>query len=131
MRREPIIAPDVYKPRAVHALKIGDWVYTTGIVGYTPEPDHKLAPDFESQCRQLFRNLERVLAAAGANLQHIVRNDNYLAKPEYMNKFFEIRSEFTKDPPGKPAQRVGFLGVVTFPNPNLLVEVEVIALIDS
>ncbi len=122
---QKIIAPDVYKPRACHALRIGDWVYTTGIVGW--RPDGSLPSDFEGQCRQLWENMLKVLAAAGAGPEHICIVQNYMAKPEFIPKFFDIRAEYVKDPPGEPPHRVGFMGVCELTTPDLLCEVLVSA----
>ena len=124
MPAQGIIAPNAYKPRAVHAVKVGDFVYTTGVYG--AKPDGTLADDFESQCDQTWKNITNILAAAGAKPEQIFNVTQFVAKREDFPKFFEIRAKYLNDPTDSPPTRGGYLGVADLGR-RLLIECMVIA----
>ena len=56
-------APAAIGPYA-QAVKVGDWLYTSGRIPLTPEGE-LAGDDIESQTKQVFKNLKAVLEAAG------------------------------------------------------------------
>ena len=124
MSRFYVVAPDIYKPRAYHAVKIDNWVYTTGLIGMTMEG--QLPQDFDSQCHQLWDNILSVLKAAGAELEHIVNSVTYHTDPNNLNMGTKIRSKYVQGciPP------IGVLTVVkALASPDLLLEIQLTAMI--
>ena len=80
MTRETINATNA--PAAVgpyvHAVKVGDTVYTSGQLGLIPETG-ELAVGVEAQAEQALKNLEAVLVAAGMTLKNVVKTTVFLA----------------------------------------------------
>lgn len=60
------------------AVSIGGLLYTSGQVGLDPATG-ELASGFEAQARQVFANLEAVLAAAGCGFADVVKATVFLA----------------------------------------------------
>jgi enamine deaminase RidA (YjgF/YER057c/UK114 family) len=89
--------------------------------------------DIEVQTRNTFENISRVLRDAGAQWSDVVKLNTYYVfdgKPEelkdYWEKMTRVRMEFLADPgPAGTAVRVAGLAY-----PDLLIEVEAIAVID-
>ncbi len=63
------------------ASRVGPLVMTGGIHGLDPETG-KLPDDLAEQARLMFWNLERIMKAAGAGLDRIVRMTVYVKVPE-------------------------------------------------
>ena len=70
-------------PRAIgpysQAVESDGWLFTSGQVGLDPATGELVAGGFEAQTRQVFANLEAVLAAGGCSLQDVVKATVYLA----------------------------------------------------
>ena len=78
--------------------------------------------DFESQFRQAFRNLDRVLRTQGSSLDGVMRLNTYLSDQSQYEAFKRIRGEFLSAPyPASTAVVVGFVF------PGMLCEIEAIA----
>ena len=58
-----------------------------GHTGQVDDTGKTLAGDFDAQCRQTFRNIERTLAEAGAKLADIVTMTVFLIDARYTTKF--------------------------------------------
>ncbi|HSL81671.1 MAG TPA: RidA family protein [Thermoanaerobaculia bacterium] len=61
------------------AVSAGGFVFTSGQVALDPETGELVTGGFEAQARQVLRNLERVLEAAGCAFQDVVKATIYLA----------------------------------------------------
>jgi len=53
-------------------------VYVSGQVGFKPATTEVVSDDLGDQCRQTFKNIDEILAAAGTSKDHIVRCGVYL-----------------------------------------------------
>jgi 2-iminobutanoate/2-iminopropanoate deaminase len=60
------------------AVSFDGWLYTSGQVGLDPATGELVAGGFEAQARQVFLNLQAVLASAGCDFTHIVNITIYL-----------------------------------------------------
>lgn len=105
------------------------WVF---IAGQEPEDvDGNLvgAGDLAAQARQVFANLGRALAAAGARPEQVAKITIYVVghRPEYLPVIEEGRVVLFGD--HKPADTL--LGVETLSQPGYLIEVDAVAVIDS
>jgi reactive intermediate/imine deaminase len=82
--------------------------------------------DPEAQVRQVFRNLECALAAAGATMDHIVKLTVFLTDMADLGVFRKVRGEYIRAdrPPASSLVRVS--GLV---NPEWRIEVEALAAI--
>jgi len=84
--------------------------------------------DFDAQVRQVFENLERALAGAGAGLSDVMKFTTYLVRAEDLAAFRRVRQELFARlyPEGRyPANTL--LVVDRLVLPEFLVEIEAIA----
>ncbi len=93
----------------VHAVKVGDTVYTSGQLGLIPETG-ELAEGVEAQAEQALKNLEAVLIAAGMSLGNVVKTTVFLAD---INDFAVINKiyakYFTGETPARSCVQAGAL----------------------
>lgn len=85
--------------------------------------------DLAAQARQVFANLGRALAAAGARPEQVTRITIYVVnhRREYLPVIEEARAALFGD--HKPADAL--LGIATLSDPDYLIEVDAIAVIDD
>ena len=123
-RRDPFPVAEPYRGIYAHGVETtpqSRTLYISGQVGVAP--DGALAPDFEGQCRQAFKNLIAVLTSAEMTPQDLVKMSFYLTRPSDMNALVEIRREFVDGV--RPSVTTLFVsGLVS---PDWFVEVEAIA----
>ncbi len=128
MPREFIVAPNIYPPSGYnHAVKVGSTIYTAGIVGL--DPSGKLAGDgsFEAQSEQTWKNLQGVLAAAGAKMEDVVKFTTFITKAENVSKTRETRIKYL---PKDPRHSGTMVIIDALARPDLLIEVEAVAVVD-
>lgn len=85
------------------ASRVGPLVMTGGIHGLDPETG-KLPDDLAEQARLMFWNLERIIKAAGAGLDRVVRMTVYVKVPEARQA---VNAEWVRafpDPASRPAR---------------------------
>jgi 2-iminobutanoate/2-iminopropanoate deaminase len=98
-------------------------VWVAGHTGQTADDGRSLAGDFDAQCRQCFRNIEKTLAEGGAKLGDLVTMTVFLTDPRHTSRMTEIRTEiFGKDFPASAA-----ITVTGFADPTMLIEIQGIA----
>jgi enamine deaminase RidA (YjgF/YER057c/UK114 family) len=101
----------------------GRTIYVAGHTGQAGEDGRSFAGDFEAQCRQTFRNIEKTLAEANAKLSDLVTMTVFLADARYTTRMTELRTEiFGKDFPASAA-----VTVTGFADPSILIEIQGIA----
>jgi reactive intermediate/imine deaminase len=84
--------------------------------------------DPEAQVRQVFRNLERALAAAGATMDQVVKLTVFLTDMADLAAFRKVRDEYIQGdrPPASSLVRVS--GLVS---PDFRIEIEALAAIGA
>jgi len=94
--------------------RIGNLVVTGGVPG-TDTSTGKMPEDAAAQCANMFANLRKILAAAGATPEDVIRVTVWIARPE-------IRAEVNKhwvvmfpDPGSRPARHTMFYDHFTSP----------------
>jgi enamine deaminase RidA (YjgF/YER057c/UK114 family) len=85
------------------ASRVGPLVMTGGIHGLDPATG-KLPDDLAEQARLMFWNLERIMQAAGAGLDRIVRMTVYVKVPEARAAVNEHWVVAFPDPASRPAR---------------------------
>jgi 2-iminobutanoate/2-iminopropanoate deaminase len=125
MAVDPINAPDAPQPQGGYAQA----VYIAGgaellfVSGQIPiDADGALADDFGEQCRQVWRNVEAQLRAAGMSLADLVKVTTYLSDRQYAAENSTIRHEMLVGL--TPALTVIIADIY---DPAWLLEIEVIA----
>lgn len=103
------------------AVRHDDLVVTAGSAGLDDD-GRFVGEDFDSQLRQAFQNLDRVLRSQGASLDGVMRLNTYLSDQSQYEAFKRIRAEFLRPPyPASTAVVVGFVFS------GMLCEIEAIA----
>lgn len=114
-------APEAIGPYS-QAVRVGDFVFTSGQIALVPESGSVEATDIAGQTEQVMKNLSAVLKAAGSSLEKAVKTTCFLAD---MNDFATFNDIYGKYFTSKPARSC--VAAKQLPK-NVLVEVEVIAL---
>ena len=113
-------APDAIGPYS-QAVKVGNFVFTSGQIAINPETAAVEATTIEAQTEQVCKNLSAVLEAAGSSLEKTVKTVCFLSDMADFAAFNEVYGKYFT---GKPARSC--VAVKTLPK-NVLVEVDVIA----
>jgi reactive intermediate/imine deaminase len=102
------------------AICAGDTVYLSGQIGLDPAT-MQVVDGIDAQVHRVFRNLQAVAAAAGANLDDAVKLTVFLIDLAHFALLNEIMSQYLKQP--YPARSA--VGVAQLPR-GALVEIEAI-----
>jgi 2-iminobutanoate/2-iminopropanoate deaminase len=94
-------------------------------MGGTVAPDGKKITDFAGQTRQTFRNIEAALKRGGGSLENLVTMTVMIRNQSDGDQFVKIRGEFFKSK--FPASML--ITAKDFANPDLLVEIQSVAVI--
>jgi enamine deaminase RidA (YjgF/YER057c/UK114 family) len=105
----------------------GSGVFVSAVLVGTNADGEPVTTSVEDQVVALFDNLARTLAAAGLEIEHVVRVTSFIRSydPEFMTSFRAVRARYLpQDPP--PASVMIQAGRY---DPCLLVQSEVIAIV--
>ncbi len=106
-------------------VKAGSAVYIAGMVAQDENGNVVGAGDAEAQTRQIWRNIDVAVRAAGGSLANIVKTTTYVTGIEHAPAVRAVRSElFPTNPPTST-----LLVVSELANPAYVVEIESIAVI--
>jgi 2-iminobutanoate/2-iminopropanoate deaminase len=118
-----------YAPQAIgpysQAVKVGNFVFTSGQIALTPDGDEKvLKMDVAHQTLQVCRNLQKVLEASGASLKSVVKTTIFLTD---INDFAIVNKVYERFFSHKPARST--VAVKELPK-GAKVEIECIAVVE-
>ncbi len=103
----------------------GKTIWLAGHTGAVDDAGKSLAGDFDAQCRQTFRNIEKTLAEAGAKLADLVTMTVFLIDARHTTRMTELRTEiFGKDFPASAA-----ITVAGFAQPEMMIEIQGVAVV--
>lgn len=106
-------------------VKAGNTVYIAGMVAQDENGNVIGAGDAEEQTRQIWRNIEVAVKAAGGSLADIVKTTTYVTGIEHGAAVRKVRGElFASNPPTST-----LLVVSELANPAYVVEIESIAVV--
>ena len=121
--------PQVFQPPFPYSLGIVAQgkriVYVAGQVALNEKGELVGKDDPEAQARQVFTNMKAVLAAAGAKMDDVVKITMIIKNGADFPKIGGVRKDFFKEP--YPACTAFIASLL---NPDWLVEVEAVAVID-
>jgi enamine deaminase RidA (YjgF/YER057c/UK114 family) len=103
----------------------GKVIWLAGHTGHIDDAGKSLAGDFDAQCRQTFRNIEKTLAKAGAKLSDMVTMTVFLIDTRYTTRMTEIRTEIFRTDFAASAA----ITVAGFADPNMMIEIQGVAAI--
>ena len=107
-------------------VKIGDTIYTSGLVALDSQ-GNVIGEDVYTQSSQVFKNIESLLAVAGAKMVDVIKINTFLTDMSQYGEFSRARNEAFPD--GVPASASYCTPALVLP--PLLVEIEAIAIIGS
>ena len=111
-------------PSYVHGMEVpanARWLFTAGEVGVNRKG--KPMRGFEAQCRQVWRNIVKILASADMGAEDIVKMHAFVVAGNDMMAYARIRGEFLGK--HKPASAAIYVPELLLP--ELLIEVDVTA----
>ena len=108
------------------AVRSGNTVYLSGQIALDPETMELVAPDFETEARQVFRNLTAVIGAAGGTTADAVKLTVYLTDMGNFPEVNAVMTEFFDEP--YPARAA--VGVASLPR-GAQVEVDGILVLEG
>ena len=107
-------------------VKAGNTVYIAGMVAQDENGNVVGAGDAEAQTRQIWRNIEVAVQAAGGSLTDVVKTTTYVTGIEHAGAVRAVRGElFPSNPPTST-----LLVVSELANPAYVVEIESIAVVE-
>jgi len=101
-------------------------IFVSGNVGVDGSGHIVGKGDVAAQSRQTFKNIEAILAEAGASLRNVVKITTFLVAMERYADFAAVRAEVFGD--HCPASST--VGVASLVSPDFLIEIEAIAVLD-
>jgi 2-aminomuconate deaminase len=124
--------------RYPHARVVGDLVFVSGVSsrrsdnsheGVTIHADGRVDKDIGAQTRAVIKNIEAILAAAGAGLENICDITVFLVDMADYGGMNAVWNEFFVDKLTAPARTT--VAVRQLPHPNLLIEMKATALLPA
>lgn len=104
------------------AMIYGNLCFVSGMVARDPATGKTVVGGLAEQTRQVLKNIEAVLQAAGTSREYVIKTDVHLTD---MSQFTEFNKEweafFPNNPPARICTQAGALG------PTFLIEIDAIA----
>jgi enamine deaminase RidA (YjgF/YER057c/UK114 family) len=122
--------PPRFYTHAVTASGAGKLVYVSGQVSWDASGNVVGKGDMRAQSEQVFRNVGAALKAAGAGWGDVIKMNGYMVgmHAERVTAYREVRQRFLKEG-ALPASTL--VGVERLVDPDLLLEVEVVAAVSA
>lgn len=123
--------PELSKPTGyTHIVEVtgpSKTIYISGQIAFDKDGTLVGAGDMKAQAEQVFKNLQAALAAAGAKFSDVVKMNTYITD---MSKAQAVRDVRTRHF-GETTPASTFVQVAALARPELMLEVEVIAVVSS
>ena len=97
MSKKSIFSENAPKPVGSYsqAIKVENIVYCSGQIAIDPKTNEMIPnSNFESETKQIMKNLISVLEEAGSNIHNIIRTTIYITDIDQFSKVNEIYSTF-------------------------------------
>jgi 2-iminobutanoate/2-iminopropanoate deaminase len=104
------------------AIRIGDFLYTSGQISLDPETMEMIAGDIEVETEKVLKNIEAILKEDGLNLNNIIKTTVYLTDLSEFTRMNQVYEKFFADT--KPARAC--VQVAALPK-GAKVEIDVVA----
>ncbi|KAI5064297.1 hypothetical protein GOP47_0021301 [Adiantum capillus-veneris] len=126
VQKEAVVAADA--PAALgpysHAIKAGNLVFVSGVLGLVPETGSFISESVEGQTEQVLKNMGAILKAAGSSYGSVVKTTIMLADLSDFKMVNEIYAKYFPAPfPARSTYQVAALPL------NSRIEIECIALL--
>jgi len=112
------------------AVKVtgGTTIYMAGQTGYQDDRGEVYPGDFDSQVRVAFERMRKTLEAAGGQLEDIVTMTVFITDMANGTRFTQLRRQFFPED-RYPASAL--IGIKELARPEMLVEIQAIAVVDG
>jgi len=108
----------------------GKMMFISGQVAYDKNGTLVGKGDFRAQAVQVYENLNTCLKVVGADFSHIVKTTTFIVNMESnIRTFRAVRDQYFNTLPSPPASTA--VGVASLVDPELLLEIEVVAVIPN
>ena len=115
-------APQAIGPYS-QAIRANGFIFTSGQIPIDPGSQQLISGDAAAQTERVLQNLSAILAAAGSNLEKVVRTTVFLKNMSDFTAMNEVYGRyFTSNPPARSTVEVARLPK------DVLVEIDVVAL---
>jgi len=116
-------APQAIGPYS-QAVKVGDFVYTSGQIPINPATGELIADDIQKATKQVLENVKAVLEAAGVSLENVIKTTVFVKDMNDFKAVNEIYAQyFNQNPPARSCVQAAKLPL------DALVEIEAIAVV--
>ena len=124
--RETIVGPAGVRPGMADAVRVGPFIMLAGQVAFDEHGKIVGEGDLRAQAQQCFRNIEHLLAKAGATVADLVELTCFLTDRDQLPTYLALRAElFPVDPPATTTV------VAQLALPSLMIEIKGIAMVRS
>lgn len=126
--KRPIFSPSAASPIGPYrqAVVSGNMIFCSGQIPLDPVTGKLVDGDVEAQTRRVMENLQAILRAAGASLEHVVRTTIFLAD---IKDFERVNAVYGGYFPGTPPSR-STVAVASLPRGARL-EIDAIAVLEQ
>jgi 2-iminobutanoate/2-iminopropanoate deaminase len=104
MKKKIIATPNA--PAAIgpysQAIRIGDFLYTSGQISLDPETMKMITGDIEMETEKVLKNIESILKADGLDLNNIIKTNVYLTDLSEFTRMNQVYEKFFSET--KPAR---------------------------
>ena len=104
MKKKIIATPKA--PAAIgpysQAIRIGDFLYTSGQISLDPESMEMITGDIEVETEKVLKNIEAILKEDGLNLNNIIKTTVYLTDLSEFTRMNKVYEKFFSET--KPAR---------------------------
>jgi enamine deaminase RidA (YjgF/YER057c/UK114 family) len=105
----------------------GRTIYIAGQVAFDNSGNVVGKGDFAAQATQVFENLKLALAAVDATFENVVKVNTYVTDMSHLQTLREIRVRYY----GKIAPASTLVEIGKLANPDLMIEIEAVAVVPS
>jgi reactive intermediate/imine deaminase len=109
----------------VAEVSSGRTIYIAGQVAFDKSGSVVGEGDFAGQATQVFENLKLALAAVGATFDNVVKVNTYVTDMSHIQTLREIRARYY----GKVAPASTLVEISKLANPDLMIEIEAVAVV--
>jgi len=92
------------------AIRIGDFLYTSGQIALDPESGMFLSGEIEEETEQTLKNISAILQAGGVNFEDVIKTTVYLSDLNDFTRMNQVYEKyFSKNKPARACVQVAAL----------------------